>query len=150
MEPKVFVMNTLRNLVLRLNYKQNLDLGGLNTRNLVQCLQYSILIPHRAMFNKWEKKRVQKCSKRRQYLLHQIVGRQFLFKGYNKMAKKGRGIKIHLTFVMDKFASAKPLNLLIIYSIPLTSESYNSSFWLFVWQLVKVCIKWLPLIIFKS
>ena len=25
-EPNVFVMNTLRNLVLRLNYKQNLDL----------------------------------------------------------------------------------------------------------------------------
>ena len=34
------------------------------------------------------------------------------------MARKGRGIKVHLTFVMDKFASAKPLNLLIIYSIP--------------------------------
>ena len=47
------------------------------------------------------------------------------------MAKKGSGIKIHLTFVMDKFASAKPLNLLIIYSIPLTSESYNSSFCLY-------------------
>ena len=62
-EPKEFVMNTLRNLVLRLNYKQNLDLGGLNTQNLVQCLQYSILIPHRAMFNKREK-RVQKCSKK--------------------------------------------------------------------------------------
>ena len=44
------------------------------------------------------------------------------------MAKKGSGIIIHLTFVMDKFASAKPLNLLIIYSISLTSESYNSSF----------------------
>ena len=132
MEPKVFVMNTLRNLVLRLNYKQNLDLGGLNTRNLVQCLQYSILIPHRAMFNKREKKGSRSAQKRRQYLLHQIVGRQFLFKGYNKMAKKGRGIKVHLTFVMDKFASAKPLNLLIIYSIPSTSESYNSSFWLFV------------------
>ena len=36
----MFVMNTLRNLVLRLNYKQNLDLGGLNTWNLVQCLQF--------------------------------------------------------------------------------------------------------------
>ena len=44
------------------------------------------------------------------------------------MAKKGREIKVHLKFVMDKFASAKPLNLLIIYSIPATSESYNSSF----------------------
>ena len=50
-------MNTLRNLVLRLNYKQNLDLGGLNTRNLVHCLQYSILIPHRAMFNPREKRK---------------------------------------------------------------------------------------------
>ena len=114
----MFVMNTLRNLVLRLHYKQNLDLGGLNTRNLVQCLQYSILIPHRAMFNKREKKGSRSAQKRRQYLLHQIVGRQFLFKGYNKMAKKGREIKVHLTFVMDKFASAKPLNLLIIHSIP--------------------------------
>ena len=43
------------------------------------------------------------------------------------MAKKGREIKVHLTFVMDKFASANPLYLLIIYSIPSTSESYNSS-----------------------
>ena len=53
-------------------------------------------------------------------------------KGYNKMAEKGRERKVHFTFVMDKFASAKPLNLLIIYYIPSTSESYNSSFWLFV------------------
>ena len=60
----MFVMNTLKNLVLRLNYKQNLDLGGLNTRNLVQCLQYSILIPHRAKFNKRQKERVRKCSKK--------------------------------------------------------------------------------------
>ena len=37
-------MNTLRNPISRLNYKQDLDLG-LNTRKLVQCLQYSILIP---------------------------------------------------------------------------------------------------------
>ena len=128
----MFVMNTLRNLVLRLNYKQSLDLGGLNTQNLVQCLQYSILIPHRAVFNKREKEGSRSAPKRRQYLLHQIVGRQFLFKGYNKMAKKGREIKVHFTFVMDRFASAKPLNLLIIYHIPSTSESYNSSFWLFV------------------
>ena len=34
------------------------------------------------------------------------------------MAKKGREIKVHFTFVMDKFDSAGPLNLLIIYSIP--------------------------------
>ena len=85
-----------------------------------------------AMFNKREKKGSRSAQKRRQYLLHQIVGRQFLFKGYNKMAEKGREIKVHFTFVMDKFASAKPLNLLIIYYIPSTSESYNSSFWLFV------------------
>ena len=80
------------------------------------------------MFNKREKKGSRSAQKRRQYLLNQFVGRQFLFKGYNKMAKKGREIKVYLTFVMDKFASAKPLNLLIIYSIPSTSESYNSSF----------------------
>ena len=34
------------------------------------------------------------------------------------MAKKGREIKIHFTFAMDKFASARPLNVLIIYSLP--------------------------------
>ena len=33
------------------------------------------------------------------------------------MAKKGREIKVHFPFVMDKFASARPLNLLIMYSI---------------------------------
>ena len=42
------------------------------------------------------------------------------------MAKKGREIQVHFTFVMDKFASARPLNLLIIYSISCTSGSYNS------------------------
>ena len=47
------------------------------------------------------------------------------------MAKKGREIKVHFTFVMEKFASGRPLNLLIIYSIFRTSGSYNS-FWLFV------------------
>ena len=88
-EPKVFVMNTLRNLVLRLNYKQNLDLGGSNTGNLVQCLQYSILIPHRAMFNKREKQGSRSAQNRRQYLLHQIVGRQFLFKGTISWLRKG-------------------------------------------------------------
>ena len=81
-EPKEFVMNTLRNLVFRLNYKQDLDLGGLNTQNLAQCLQYLILIPHRAMFNKREKNGSRSAQKRWQYLL-------------------------------------------IIYSIPSTSESYN-------------------------
>ena len=50
------------------------------------------------------------------------------------MAKKGREIEVHFTFVMDKFASDRPLKLLItsIYSIPSTSGSYKSSFWLFV------------------
>ena len=33
------------------------------------------------------------------------------------MAKKGREIKVHLTFVMDMLASARPFNLLISYSI---------------------------------
>ena len=33
------------------------------------------------------------------------------------MTKKGREIKVHFTFVMDKFTSARPLNLLIIYDI---------------------------------
>ena len=33
------------------------------------------------------------------------------------MAKKGKKIKVHLTFVMDMLASARPFNLLIIYSI---------------------------------
>ena len=33
------------------------------------------------------------------------------------MTKKGREIKGHFTFVMDKFASARPLNLSIIHSI---------------------------------
>ena len=125
-------MNILRNLVLRLNYKKDLDLEGLNTRNLLQCLHYLILISHRAMFNKREKKGPISAQKRRQDLLHQVVGRQFLFRGYNKMVKKGREIKVHFTFVMDRFASARPLSLLIIYSIPSTSESYNSSFCLCV------------------
>ena len=42
------------------------------------------------------------------------------------MAKKRREIKVHFTFVMDKSASARPLNLMIIYSISLTSGSYKS------------------------
>ena len=33
-----------------------------------------------------KKERAQKHTKRRQDLLHQVVGRQFLFRGYNKMA----------------------------------------------------------------
>ena len=48
------------------------------------------------------------------------------------MAKKGREIKVHFTFVLDKFASVRPLSLWIIHSIPSTSGSYNSSFWSFV------------------
>ena len=60
----MFVMNTLRNLVLRLNYKQNLDLGGLNTRHLVQCLQYSNFDPTQSHVQQERKERVQKCSKK--------------------------------------------------------------------------------------
>ena len=41
------------------------------------------------------------------------------------MAMRGREIKVHFTFVRDRFASARPLNFLIIYSIPSTSGSYN-------------------------
>ena len=33
------------------------------------------------------------------------------------MAKKGREIKVHLTFVMATLDSARPFNLLIIYSV---------------------------------
>ena len=45
---------------------------------------YLIFIPHRAMFNKREKKAPRSAQKRRQdQLLHQVVGRQFLFRGYN-------------------------------------------------------------------
>ena len=64
-----------------------------------------------------------------------------LFRGYNKMSNKGREIKVHFIFVLDLFTSARPPNLCIIYSIPPTSESYYSSFWLFVCQLEKVSIK---------
>ena len=78
------------------------------------------------------KKGPRSTQKRKKDLLHQVVGRQFLFRGYNKIAKKWREIKVHFTFVMDKFASARPLNLLIIYSISSTSGSYNSSFWLYL------------------
>ena len=37
------------------------------------------------------------------------------------MAKKGRELEVHFTFVMDKFEYARPLNLWIICSLPLTS-----------------------------
>ena len=61
------------------------------------------------MLNKKEKKGPTSAQKIRQYLLHKVVGRQFLFREYNTMAKKGREINVHFTFVMDKFASARPL-----------------------------------------
>ena len=48
------------------------------------------------------------------------------------MSNKGREIKVHFTFVLDLFASARPPNLGIIYSFPPTSEPYYSSFWLFL------------------
>ena len=54
------------------------------------------------MFNKREKKGPRSSHKRRQDLLHQVAGRQFHFRGYNKMAEKGREIKVQFTFVMDK------------------------------------------------
>ena len=74
----MFVMNTLRKLVLRLNYKQNLDLGGLNTRNLVQCLQYSILIPH------------QKCSKKGGNICYiKLFEDNFSLKGTIQCLRKG-------------------------------------------------------------
>ena len=44
------------------------------------------------------------------------------------MAKKGRETKVHFTFVKDKFASVRPLNLLIIHFISSTSWLYNSPF----------------------
>ena len=87
------------------DYKQDLDLGGLNTRNIVQCIQYLILSLHTAMFNKREKKGPGSAQKRSQDMLHTVVGRQFLFRGYNKMAMQGREIKVQFTFVMDKFVS---------------------------------------------
>ena len=48
------------------------------------------------------------------------------------MSNKGKEIKVHFTFVLDLFASARPPTLCIIYSIPPTSESDYSSFWLFL------------------
>ena len=105
--------------------------------------KYSILIPHRAPCSTREKRKGPEVLKKEGNICYikLLEDGQFLLKGYNTMAEKGREIKVHFTFVMNKFAYAKPLNLLIIYSIPSTSESYNSSFWLFVWQLGKVCIK---------
>ena len=59
--------------MLRLNYKQDLDLGGLNTQNVAQCLQYLMVISHSAMLNKREKKGPRSAQKRRQDLFHQVV-----------------------------------------------------------------------------
>ena len=85
----MFVMNTWRNLVLRLNYKQNLDLGGLNIRNLVQCLQYSILIPLRAMFNKRERKGPEVLKKGGNICYIKLFEDNFSLKGTIKWLRKG-------------------------------------------------------------
>ena len=55
-----------------------------------------------------------------------------LFRGYNKMSNKWRKIKSTLYICFGFDASARPPNVCIIYSIPPTSDSYYSSFWLFV------------------
>ena len=114
-----------------LNYKQDLDLGGLNARNRVQHRQHLIIILQRAMFNKKEKKGPRSAQKR-QVLIHQVVEDNFSLEGTLKMTQKGKEIKVHFPFVMDNFVSARPLNVLIICSISCTSGSHNSSFWLFV------------------
>ena len=62
-EPKVFVMNTLRNLVLRLNYTQNLDLG-LNTRKPGAVPTIFNFDPTQSHVQQERKERVQKCSKK--------------------------------------------------------------------------------------
>ena len=46
------------------------------------------------------------------------------------MAKKEREIKVHFTFAMAKFTSARHPSLWISHLISSTSVSYNASFWL--------------------
>ena len=94
-------MNTLSNLVLRLNYKQDLDVGGLNTRNLVQCLHYSILIPHRAMFNKKEKKGLRSAQKEGSICYIKLLEDNFALKGTIKWLRKGERLKytLHLLWI---------------------------------------------------
>ena len=107
----------LRNLVLRLNYKQDWNLGGLNARNMVQRLQHSILIPHRAMSNK-RKKGPEAHKKEGKICDIKLLEDNFSLEGTIKWLRKGGGeIKVHFTFFVDRFASARPLNLLIMYSI---------------------------------
>ena len=86
------------------------------------------------MVNKREKKGPRSAQNKCKICYIQLLDMEdiSLFSGYNKMSNKGREIKVHFTFVLDLFASARPPNLCIIYSIPPTSESYYSSFWLFV------------------
>ena len=83
-----------------------------------------------------QQERKERAQKRTKTTVRSVMYIQLLdislFKGYNKMSNKGREIKVHFIFVLDLFASARPPNLCIIYSIPPTSESYYSSFWLFV------------------
>ena len=87
-EPKEFVMNILRNLVLRLTYKQDWNLGGLNVRHMVQCLQHLILIPHRAMFNK-RKKGPRSTQKRRQIFYIKLLEDNLSLEGTKKWLRKG-------------------------------------------------------------
>ena len=88
-EPKEFVMNILRNLVLRLNYKQDLDLGDLNAWNLVQRLQHLILIPHRAIFNKREKKGPRSHKKEGQICYIKLLDDNFSLEGTIQWLRKG-------------------------------------------------------------
>ena len=82
------------------------------------------------MFSKKEKKGPRSARKESKICVSNLLEDNFKLLEDNEIAKKGKEMKVHFMFVMNKFASARPLNLLIIYSIPSTSGSYNSSFWL--------------------
>ena len=60
-----------------------------------------IMIPHRAIFNKREKKGTRIVQKG--YICYNIVGKKTFLaqRVQNKMAKKGREIKVHFTFDMN-------------------------------------------------
>ena len=100
--------------------------------------------------------RAQKRTKRRQDLLNQVVRRQFIFRGYNKMAKKGREIKVlpirydlcqvpitRINRTQRIWAHPQPcsgifflsiqLYTCIIYSI-LSDHCGRTSFYLFMWS----------------
>ena len=84
-------MNILRNPVLRLNYKQDLDLGGLNTPK-PDAVPTILNFDAPQLVQQESKKGPLTAQKRWQDLLHQVGGRPFLFRGYNSIAKKGREI----------------------------------------------------------